>query len=190
MSKDDHDENGAVGLNEDIREIYLVGSISSNTVSGFIGAMRQLNRKKGPISVVISSTGGDVGAGFSIYDTIRLSRNKVIGQAVGECMSIAMLVFQACDVRLVSPETRAMLHNGSVEIGASINTMRPMVKEIEVLNNRYNEILAERSGLSLKKVEKMCNDETFLGAEEMLRLKLADGILVKPRVRRKKRLTY
>jgi ATP-dependent protease ClpP protease subunit len=171
-------ETVTVTMDEDSREIYLFGAINSETASQVIMALRQLDRaSKKNITLVMSSGGGEESAGWTIYDALILARSKIIAQCYGECMSIAMLILQGCDTRLLSPNCRTMLHNGSVSYNGPLEKVRGALKEENFLTEQYYEKLADRSDLSSKEVQKLCDDETYMDAETTIKHGFADGVL-------------
>jgi ATP-dependent protease ClpP protease subunit len=94
-------------------------------------------------------------------------------------MSMAVLLFQAGQVRRISPSTRLMLHNAAVEIEGRMEhkDFRRSSKEIKVLEDMYNRILSHRTGITMKQLEAWCDEETYFGAKECLALNLADEII-------------
>lgn len=186
--ENDH-QGGGVSVNFDDREIYLSGSIDNEKSGSFLAAVRTMDKKPGLITVVISSTGGIDGAGWAIYDAILLCSNHVLGMAYGECQSIAALILQGCGTRLLSPNCRFMVHNGSVEMATTVTQLPAIAKETLDLTRAYYEAIAQRSGLSVRKVKALCDAESFMGAEKACQYGMADGIISKtlPRKKRKKR---
>lgn len=173
--------------NPDLREIYLVGGINDEAAHQLITSLRTLDAKRGPIHVVIASNGGDEGAGWAIYDALKLARNEIRIEAFGSCQSISMLILQAAKLRLLSPDCRLMIHNGSIEVAATVSQMRSMGPEVEFLTQRYYEVLAERSGQSIKTIRKWCDEEKYMSSEEACQEGLADGIIILPPKKGKKK---
>jgi ATP-dependent Clp protease protease subunit len=168
----------AVTMDELAREVLLFGSITSESASQTILSIRQLDRaEKKNIHLIISSGGGSEPAGWAIYDALCLTRCKVIGHCFGECMSIAALILQGCDSRLLSPNTRFMIHNGMVAYNGPLDKVRIALVEENFLTQMYYEKLAEKSNLSIDKVKNLCDSETYLSAEEAVKAGFADGIL-------------
>jgi ATP-dependent Clp protease protease subunit len=181
-------ETVAVAMDENAREIFLFGDIDSSTASQVILALRKLDRaKKANITLIISSGGGEEAAGWTIYDAICLTRSKVIGQAYGQCMSIAALVLQACDTRLLSPNCRFMIHDGTASYTGPLDKINVALKEENFLTNMYYEKLAEKSELTVDKVKNLGNNETYMDANVACGYGLADGILGQTKKRKGKK---
>ena len=180
-------ETVALSYNEDSREIYIFGSIDNAVASQVISAIGQFETEgRGNIGLVMCSSGGTEASGWAIYDALCLSKCKIIGRCYGECMSIAMLVLQGCDSRLVSPNTRLMVHNGTIDLGStSQDKISNVNREIETMTRMYYEKLAEKSELTVDRIKKLCDNETFMSAEEALKYGLIDGILGQTKKRKR-----
>ncbi len=186
--KDDEDySSGAVAVNETGREIQLVGGVDDDTAGLVIAGIRGLDRKRGAIDVLLASSGGDEEAGWALYDVIRTASNEIRVAAFGACHSIAALVLQAGETRLLSPNCRMLIHNGSVALRGHYGVVQAGARESKFRTRRYYEALAERSEQSVRHIKALCDKETVLSAEEALTKGLADGIIVRPPRRGKKR---
>jgi ATP-dependent Clp protease protease subunit len=166
------------GVDVEGRVVYLVGDVDEAVVVRFLAALHVLDAEESPVRVILSSDGGGVDAGMAIYDAIRTTRSRVTVDCYGACQSIAALILQAADVRRVSPECRLMIHNGSVRVeNTSADTMESIGREVALLNRRYWEILARRSGLTTDRIKEMCQVETYLSAAEAVEAGLADEVI-------------
>jgi len=126
------------------------------------------------------SPGGEESGGFALFDTIRSLRNKVITIGFGGIYSIAALVFQAGDTRLLAPNAQLMMHNGSISLeGGDLNTdmVQQMAKEATQNNRRYHAAIAVRCELDLQKVEEWCRQEKYFLSGEAIKEGLADGLV-------------
>lgn len=144
-------------------------------------ASSSIDLKDRNIEVVICSEGGDENVGFAIYDALMAYRKfgKVTTKGYGEVCSIASLILQAGDTRLLSPNCTVMIHNGSIKADRPIDEreLLEMAHFFQENNKRYYSAIAKRSGVTLDKVEKWCNDETYFTADEAVKAKLADKIV-------------
>jgi ATP-dependent Clp protease, protease subunit len=179
-AEETEDENfEAVTIDPEAREIMVFGGVDMDMASKVFYGLRQLDRdSKKNISLVIVSSGGEEMAGWAIYDALYLARSKIIAQCYGGCMSIAALILQACDTRLLSPNCRFMIHNGTMSIGTQpLEKVKSSWDEEELLLKKYYEKLAVRSNLTLDKVIDLCNNESYMSAEQTVKYGFADGIL-------------
>lgn len=169
------------GIDVDTRTIYLVGEVDNNMLHRFVAAFEVLDSTSGPIRILLSTPGGSEPDGYAIYDMLKLARNAVVIEGYGAVQSIGSLILQAADLRLLSPECRVMVHNGSVEFGQALNTdtLVAIGKEVERNNKRYIDALSVKSSLSVSKIKELVDEETYMSAAEAVQYGFADGILAR-----------
>jgi len=170
----------SLGVDVPGRRIFLFGEINSEMSYRIVSAFQVLDSTKGPINISLNSPGGSETDGYAIYDVINMSKNRVTIEAYGAVQSMAAAILQAADYRLIAPECRFMIHNGSVGLHGDIdvNTVASLNKEIQSHTARYHKILAERSGQSQKEVERLCKQETFFNAAETVINGFADEVIL------------
>lgn len=170
------------------RTLYLFGEVDDDMSYRFVTAIQALDREEGDIRVVMVSCGGSEPAGYAIYDAMRLCNNEITIDCYGAAQSIAALILQAGSLRRLSPECRFMIHNGTVDIapGCDADTLVAIGKEVNNNNNRYHDILAERSGLSLAKVREYCQDEAYFSAIEAVKMGFADVVMKEKKKKKSK----
>ena len=112
------------GANLDTREIFLHNHYTSDNdenpgveyrmSNNFLKNMRALDLKSDkPITIHMHSVGGEWSDGMAIYDAISMSRSYVTMIAYGQDESMSSIIFQADDLRLITPNTYFMSHYGS-----------------------------------------------------------------------------
>lgn len=168
------------GVDWKTRTIYIIGEIDGEKSFRLIPVIRLIDESKGPIKVFISSPGGDEAAGFAIYDTLRLVRNRLITTGFGGVYSIAALIFQAGNSRLLAPNSQLMMHNGTIGVGGETidsDRVEQLGREAAQNNARYHRVIAERSRVDLQKVREWCKNERYFLAEEAVAEGLAEGLV-------------
>lgn len=176
------------------RTVPIVGEVTDALFLNVLIQLRQLDREVGDIHIVLNSEGGLERAGYAIYDAIKACKNKVVVEVYGGAFSIAAVILQAADQRLMAPEAQFMVHNGTIgssEIGDGEELKQDSVvsvaEQIKKDNRRYYRILSERSQQPLETVETWCKDETFFDAEEAVLAGFADAVIVLPKSKPKRR---
>ncbi len=164
------------------RTLYIIGAIDDEKSFRVIPLLRLLDEGKGPIKVWLSSHGGDEAAGFAIFDTLRHLRNQVRIYGFGGIYSIAALIFQGGNLRVLAPNAQLMMHNGTMGVESSdgsINsdTIERLGREAAQNNQRYHKAISERSGIPLTEVAAWCKDERYFLAEDAVKLGLADRLI-------------
>lgn len=64
-----------------------------------------------PIHLIINSRGGCLQDALGMYDCIRTAGCQVVCEVYAHCMSAAVLLAAACDVRLIHRHALVMVHN-------------------------------------------------------------------------------
>lgn len=151
------------------RSLLLSGEINKEMADKFIRELLVLeNESSDPIKVFINSPGGDVDAGFAIYDMLRFVSCPVTIVGMGLVASAAALVLLA-----VPADRRVGLPNSSYLIHQPLSQMRGNATDIEIhtlwletLKKKLNALIAEATGKSLDQVEKDTDRDHWLSAEE------------------------
>lgn len=176
----------AIGIEDSLlktREIFLTTEINSDSSADLLKQLIYLERvdEEKPITLYISSPGGEVTSGLAVYDYIRMMKSKVITVCIGTAASMGAILFLAGDERKMLPHTKIMIHDPSYG-NASMGGMKPL--EIRdrldgLMQSRkiLAEIIAERSGMNLKKVYEKTRRDSFLNAKEAIKIGIATEIL-------------
>jgi ATP-dependent protease ClpP protease subunit len=108
------------------RTIYM-GSVSSDESGSEIGVNHLLAERciktlhildtqapsgDKPITIIMNNMGGDVSHGMAIYDAIKDCKNHVTIKVYGSAMSMGSIILQAADRRVMSKNSRVMIHYG------------------------------------------------------------------------------
>lgn len=171
-----------VGADLKRRRIYLFGDVGRDMSWKALTALDILAQSKEPITVILNSGGGEEYQGWAIYDAFQAVPNKIKVIAYGQAMSMAAILLQVGDERLISKNLRFMIHNGSTEWGRSLHAVevRAWGKEQERNDRRYAQVLAQHARRNIAAIERACEKETFLTAEEAVAYGFADAIYQGP----------
>jgi ATP-dependent Clp protease protease subunit len=133
------------------------------------------------IFVYINSPGGVVSAGLAIYDTMQYISCDVATICMGQAASMGALLLAAGTKgkRSALPHARVMIHQPSGGSQGQASTIEIYTKEILKLKTRLNEIIADHTGQTIKKVAKDTDRDYFMSAQEALDYGLIDNVLVK-----------
>lgn len=165
------------------RIVFLGGGIDDETANTIIAQMLFLSNEdsKSPINLYINSPGGSVSAGLAIYDTMQFLRCDVNTYCVG--MGASMAAVLMCGgtkgKRFMLPNSRLLLHQpliGGVLEGPATD-LSIEAQEIIRLRVRLYEIIASHSGKPLEQIERDCDRNKWLDAQEAVAYGLVDTIL-------------
>ena len=163
------------------RIIFLTGPIDdyiSNLVIAQLLFLESENPEK-DISIYINSPGGIISSGLAIYDTMQFIKPEVATLCVGQAASMGSLVLAggAAGKRFALPNSRVMIHQPLGGFQGQASDIEIHAKEILVMKQKVNEILAKHTGKTLKKIEQDTDRDNFLNADEAKSYGIIDDIL-------------
>ncbi len=165
------------------RIVFLTGGIDDEVANVVIAQLLFLSNEdpSADISMYVNSPGGSVSAGLAIYDTMQYLRCDVATYDVGMAASMGAVIFcgGAKGKRYLLPNSRMLLHQpllGGVMQG-SASDLSIEAEEIVRLRKVLYQIIAQRTGQKLEQVEKDCDRNKWLNAQESLDYGLGDEIL-------------
>ncbi len=151
------------------RQIILSGEINKDLAEKIVSQLLILEADdpKKPIYMYIDSPGGDVDAGFAIFDVIRFINSPVILVGMGLIASAATLVLLAVpkDKRVGLPNSRYLIHQPMSGMQGVATDIEIHAKEMEKTRAILNKIIAEETGTSLEQVTKDTERDYWLDAE-------------------------
>ncbi|MGD1698379.1 MAG: ATP-dependent Clp endopeptidase proteolytic subunit ClpP [Okeania sp. SIO2F4] len=132
-----------------------------------------------PIYLYINSPGGSVTAGLAIYDTMQYIKADVITICLGLAASMGSFLLAAGTKgkRLALPNSRIMIHQPMGGTRGQATDIEIEAKEILRVRSVLNNMLAERTGQSLEKIEKDTDRDYFMSAEEAKEYGLIDQVI-------------
>jgi len=169
--------------------IVLLGTPINDTVANLLIAQFLFLQSEDPkkdIEFYINSPGGAVTAGMAIYDTMQMLSCDVKTYCVGQAASMGavLLAAGATGKRYALPNARIMIHQPLGGAEGSAQDIHIQATEILRVRKNLNTLLSKHTGQSIKKVEKDCDRDYFMDADEAKKYGLVDAIL-KPRSAKK-----
>ncbi len=167
------------------RIIFLGGTIDDDAANLLVAQMLFLSNEdsKSDIHFYINSPGGTVTAGLAVYDTMQFLRCDVATYCVGltASMGAVLLAGGAAGKRNLLTNSRLLLHQPLISgvLQGPATDLEIEANEILRLRTRLSEILAYHTGKTAEEIEKDCDRNLWLSADEALNYGLADRILKK-----------
>ena len=162
------------------RILSLTGEINEEVAAVMNSNLRELARtSEDDITIYIQSPGGDVSAGFSIYDTIKALKCDVVTVASGIAASMAAFLLAAAGTkgkRWCQPNAEVVIHQPLGWTGGQATDIRIHAEHILYTRTKLNHILAECTGQSSEKIEQDTERDNYMSAEEALQYGLIDKI--------------
>ncbi len=167
------------------RIIFLTGPIDDVSANLIIAQMLFLCNEdsKTDIHLYINSPGGSITAGLAVYDCMQFLRCDVATYCVGAAMSMAAVLLAGgkAGKRFLLANNRVLIHQPLIsgELIAPATDLEIEAKEIMRLRERLYTILAKHTGQTTEKIEKDCDRNLWLDANEAIKYCLADRIIQK-----------
>ena len=167
------------------RIVFLGGVLDDAAANLIIAQMLFLSNEdnKTDIHLYINSPGGSITAGLAVYDTMRFLRCDVATYCVGQAASMGAVLLTAGKTgkRFLLANSRILLHQPLITgiLEGPATDLDIEAQEILRLRARLYDILAQHTGQSPEKIEKDCDRNLWLEAEEAINYGLADRILQK-----------
>lgn len=165
------------------RIVFLTGGIDDEVANLVVSQLLFLSNEdpKSDINLYINSPGGSVSAGLAIYDTMQYLRCPVATYTIGMAASMGAVIMcgGARGKRYLLPNSRMLLHQpliGGVLQGPATD-LSIEAEEILRLRKALYEIISSRSGKNIAQVERDCDRNKWLTAQEALDYGLGDKIL-------------
>ena len=152
------------------RQIILSGEVNKELAEKVIRQLLILEADSAskPIYVYIDSPGGDVDAGFAIFDMIRFIKPPVYTIGMGLVASAGALILLAApkNYRLGLPNSHYLIHQPLSGIKGVATDIEIHAKEIEKIRTKINALIAEETGKDVAEVAKDTDRDYWLSADE------------------------
>jgi len=133
------------------------------------------------IQLYINSPGGSVTSGFAIYDTMQYVKCDVSTICIGMAASMGafLLAAGAKGKRFALPNSEIMIHQPLGGARGQASDIKIHAEQILKIKQKLNEILSERTGQPLEKIERDTERDFFMSADEAKAYGLVDEVMVR-----------
>lgn len=128
------------------------------------------------LTVRLNSPGGDVFDGIAIYNALRQHPAHVTTKVDSLAASIASVIAQAGDKRVMMPKGQMMIHEASGLMVGNAEEMMNFAALLDKQSELIASIYADRSGSKSADFRDLMKAETWLSDQETVDLGLADAI--------------
>lgn len=165
------------------RIVFLGAAIDDQIANSVLAQLLFLESEdpEKDIIMYINSPGGVVNSGLAIYDAMQYVKCDVSTVCVGICASMASVLLAAGTKgkRLILPHSRVMLHQPHGGTQGQATDIEITTKEMLLLKEMINNILAKHSEQSLAVIKKDLERDFYLGPEEAIKYGIVDKIVVR-----------
>jgi len=136
---------------------------------------------KRDILMYINSPGGSVIDGLGIYDTMQYVSPDVgtICTGLAASMGAVLLAAGAKGKRTALPHSRVMIHQPLGGMQGQVSDMEISYHLIKQMQKELYDILSNHTGQTYKKIEKDCDRDNWMKAEEAKAYGLVDEVLAR-----------
>lgn len=165
------------------RVVFLSDEVNDVTASLVVAQLLFLEAEdpEKDIHLYINSPGGSVTAGLAIFDTMQYVKPDVSTICVGMAASMGafLLAAGAKGKRFALPNSEIMIHQPMGGARGQATDIKIHAEQILKIKSKLNEILSERTGQPLDKIEKDTDRDFFMSAEDAKAYGLIDEIMIR-----------
>lgn len=130
------------------------------------------------IEIFINSNGGSVSEGTAIYNQLKRHPAHKTGYVDGCAYSVASLILQACDKRIMGLGTSMLVHNMWVYTAGNAQMLRSMADDLDHWMEANRKIYLEHAGGKIQEAEliQIMDEEKILTPDDALAYGFIDEI--------------
>ena len=162
--------------------IIFLGDEVNDATAGLIVAQLLFLESEDPdkdIHLYINSPGGSITAGMAIYDTMQYIKPDVSTICIGMAASIGafLLAAGAKGKRLALPNSEIMIHQPLGGTRGQATDIEIHAKRILKMKDTLNQILSERTGQPLERIQMDTERDNFMSSMEAKEYGLIDEVI-------------
>ena len=165
------------------RIVMLSEEVNDTTASLIVAQLLYLEAQDPDkdIQFYINSPGGSVTSGLAIYDTMQYIKPDVSTICIGMAASMGAFLLSsgAKGKRIALPNAEIMIHQPSGGSQGQCTDIQIQAEQILKIKKKLNAILAENTGKDVETIERDCERDHFMTAEEAQTYGLIDKVIYK-----------
>ena len=165
--------------------IIFVGAPLDDGIANLVIAQLLFLEAEDPdrdIVLYINSPGGAISAGLAIYDTLQFIKPDVQTYCIGQAASMAAVLLSAGTKgkRFSLPNSRIVIHQPLMSgLAGQATDIDIHAREILRMRDRINQILAEHTGQTLKRIQEDTERDYIMTAEQGREYGIIDEVVRK-----------
>lgn len=129
------------------------------------------------IELHINSYGGSVKEGVAIYNQLKQKKCKeIVAYVDGFAYSIASIILQAADRRVMGLGTSLLIHNMWLQVAGNAEDLRKAADDLDVLMESNRQIYMEKVNITEEELIAMLATETYLTPQQAVEMGFADEV--------------
>lgn len=167
------------------RCIWLVGPIDWPIAIHMIQRLSFYNDDtKEPVTIYLSSPGGECDAGFAVLDVMNeLKRNGIVINTIacGSCSSMASVILANGTIghRYAFPSARIMIHQAGIVadgFAGKLKDVSILQKELQNWTDNMNKVFKKQTGKTTEELKELTAFDNFMSAAEAKKIGLIDKV--------------
>ncbi len=165
------------------RIIFVTGGIDDEIANLIVAQLLFLSNEDphADISMYINSPGGSISAGLAIYDTMRVIRPRIATYCIGMAASMGAVLLAGGEKgkRFILSNGRVLIHQPLIRgvVTGPATELEIEAREIIRLRKKLYQIMADDTGQDEPIIERDCDRNKWLSAEEAVEYGCVDSIL-------------
>lgn len=163
------------------RIIFLGNDVNEHTANLVVAQMLFLENQDADKDIIfyINSPGGSVYDAFAVYDTMQFVKCDIQTVGIGVQASAAAFLLSSGSKgkRLILPHATVMIHQPSAGTRGKVSDMEIDLREGLRMKKLLNEIMANNTGQSVKKIESDMERDFWMSAEQAKKYGVVDKVI-------------
>jgi len=163
------------------RIVFLSEEVNDVTASLVVAQLLYLEAQDPDkdIQFYLNSPGGSITSGMAIYDTMQYIKADVSTICIGMAASMGAFLLSAGTKgkRLALPNAEIMIHQPSGGSRGQATDIQIQAERILKMKKNLNQILAENTGKPLEVIERDCERDFFMSAQEAVDYGIIDKVI-------------
>lgn len=166
------------------RIIFLGTEINDDVANVISAQLLWLEQQgKSDVTMHLNTPGGSIYSGYSIVDTMNFISADISTVCMGMVASMGTIIASSGTKgkRFILPHTRYLIHQplSGISQGTQASDIEIHTNEILVLKKELTQILADNSGQPYEQIEKWCDRDTIMTAQEAVERGFCDKVIAR-----------
>lgn len=169
------------GEKDFMRLMGATEGVSYTDIHAFVASIPEEDNE---IDIRLHCDGGSVSEGWAIYDCLRMSGKEITATIEGTCASMATVILMAApkERRNAYANAHILLHNPwlpPIALGekATGEDLEKAGRDLLAEQNRMVDLYVERTGCDRDTIQRLMDNDKFIGADEALELGIIGHII-------------
>lgn len=160
------------------RIIKIRGEITEEAANDFADKLLELNMESEDewITLLITSSGGEVNSGLMMYDAIVGSKAPVRAVCMGKAYSMGAVLFACAKERVMLPNSELMLHQPLLggRVSGNASSIKSISDSLLETKKKLNNLLAAHTGKTAEALDEATSYDHYFSPTEAIAFGLCE----------------